>query len=209
MQDEAAGSGDAPEQQEVVGDSDVPDQQEDAGGEEESILGNLSPISDDASTMDTEDYNRAMKELEDDEQAEAESAPPKEVFTTIIGLEQGTDKETTPSDPMEAGPSESGEGRIPGNKEHLSTEELVEQAGIGAIAHTPVLNKPITPDDAADPEALKAARIEMLDTARRIGHTALAMLEERTEAEKVMQNFLQREREAVYSLQKVKQLQKH
>ncbi|KAK1620468.1 hypothetical protein QYE76_025985 [Lolium multiflorum] len=35
-----------------------------------------------------------------------------------------------------------------------------------------------------DPEALEAARIEMLDTARRIGHTAMAMLEERSEAEK-------------------------
>jgi hypothetical protein len=173
--------------------------------------------------MDTEEYNRARKELEDEEQAEAESAPPKEVFTTITGLEQGTVKETTPSDPMEVGPSdyespqrvrfrimqESGEGRIPGNEEHLSAEVLVEQAGIGAITHAEILNKTITPDDAADPEALEAARMEMLGIARRIANTAMAMLEERSEAEKVMQNFLQREREAVDSLQKAKQLREH
>jgi hypothetical protein len=95
MQDEAAGAGDAPEQQEVVEDSDAPDQHEDAGDKEESILGNLSPISGDASTMDTEEYNRAMKELEDEEHDEEESAPPKEVFATMTGLEQGTDKEIT------------------------------------------------------------------------------------------------------------------
>ncbi|XP_071685452.1 uncharacterized protein [Lolium perenne] len=215
MQDAAAGTGDAPEQQEVVGDSDAPDQQKDAGDKEESILGNLSPISGDACTMDTEEYNHAMKESEDEEQAEAESAPPKEVFATIIGLEKGTDEETTPSDPMQAGPSDYETPQrmrfriVQEFEEHLSAEELVEQAGIGAITHAEILNKPITPDDAADPEALEAPRMEMLGTARRIANTAMGMLEERSEAEKVMQNFLQREREAVDSLHKAKKLCEH
>jgi hypothetical protein len=115
MQDEAAGAGDAPEQQEVVGDSDAPEQQEDAGEAEESILGNLSPTSDDASSMDTEEYNCVTKELEDAEKAEAESTPPKEVFATIIGLEAETDEEANSSDPMAVGTSESKVRRNPGN----------------------------------------------------------------------------------------------
>jgi hypothetical protein len=57
-------------QVEATGDSDAPDQQEDAGDKEESILGNLSPISDNASTMDTEEYNRLTKELEDEEKSD-------------------------------------------------------------------------------------------------------------------------------------------
>jgi len=69
--------GAGPMQVEAVGDSDAPYQQEDAGDKEESILGNLSPTSDDATTLDTEEYNRLTKELEGDQKAEAESAPPK------------------------------------------------------------------------------------------------------------------------------------
>jgi hypothetical protein len=90
MQVEATGDSDTPDQQGVAGDNNAPDQQEDAGDKEESILDNLSPLSDDASSMDTEEYNRVMKELEDEEKAEAESAPPKEVLVTLTGLEQGT-----------------------------------------------------------------------------------------------------------------------
>ncbi|KAK1643567.1 hypothetical protein QYE76_061372 [Lolium multiflorum] len=129
--------------------------------------------------------------------------PPKEVFTTIIGLEQGTDEEATTSDPMEARPSESG------SKDYLTPEELVEQAGIGALIHTEVLNKPITPEEAADPVALEAARKEMLATAKRISTTAMAMLEKRQEAREVMDGFLKREREAIDSLQKAKKLREH
>ena len=87
MQVEATGDSDAPDQQEAAGDSAAPDHPEDAGEKEESILGNLSPTSDDVSTMNTEEYNRAMKEFEDEEAAEAESAPPKQVLGTITGLE--------------------------------------------------------------------------------------------------------------------------
>jgi hypothetical protein len=75
---------------------------------------------------------------------------------------------------------DSTEGRVFGNQEYLSAEELVEQAGRGAIAHSEILNKPITPDDAADPEALEATRKEMLSTAKVIANTAAAMLSKRT-----------------------------
>jgi hypothetical protein len=64
-------------QDEATRDSDAPDQQEDARDKEDSILGNLRPTSDDASSMYTKEYNLVTKELEDSEKAEAESAPPK------------------------------------------------------------------------------------------------------------------------------------
>ena len=48
----------------------------------------------------------------------------------------------------------------------------------------------------------------MLGTARRIANTAMAMLEERREAEEVMQNFLKREREAAECLQEAKALRR-
>ncbi|KAK1697110.1 hypothetical protein QYE76_013807 [Lolium multiflorum] len=74
---------------------------EDAGEAEESILGNLSPISDDASTMDTEEYNRLTKELEDEEAAAAESAPPKQVLATLASLDhQEEEDENSQSDPQ-------------------------------------------------------------------------------------------------------------
>jgi hypothetical protein len=63
MQVEATGDSDAPDQQEVAGESEAPEQQEDARDIEESILGNLSPTSDDVSTMNTEEFNKALKEL--------------------------------------------------------------------------------------------------------------------------------------------------
>jgi hypothetical protein len=140
MQVEATGDSDVPDQQEAAGDSAAPDHQEDAGEKEESILGNLSPTSDDVSTMNTEEYNRAMKEFEDEEAAEAESAPPKQVLATITGLEQEADEETPTSDGLldqstsETPPSrprfrvapESGEGHISRHTEYMTADELVE-----------------------------------------------------------------------------------
>ncbi|KAK1616930.1 hypothetical protein QYE76_022447 [Lolium multiflorum] len=49
----------------------------------------------------------------------------------------------------------------------------------------------------------------MLATAMRFANTAMAMLDERKEAESVMNNFLKREREAVESLEQAKKLRKH
>jgi hypothetical protein len=50
--------------------------------------------------------------------------------------------------------------------------------------------------------------MEMLGTARRIANTAMAMLVERREAEKMMQNFLTREREAAEFLAEAKALRR-
>jgi hypothetical protein len=123
MQVEAPGDSNALDQQEAVGDSDAPGQ-EDAGDKEESVLGNLSPTSHDASSMDTEEYNRALKELGGDGQSEAESAQAKEVLATIAALEQEAEDETNPSDP---GPSNTGSplSRERQHEEYLTPEELV------------------------------------------------------------------------------------
>jgi hypothetical protein len=136
-------------------------------------------------------------------------------------MEQETEDEATPSDRELPSPSNSenlpsrprrralpdpGEGCVLEHGENLSREELVEQTGIDAIAHSEILNKPITPDDAADLEALEAKRMEMLATAKKFANTAMAMLEERREAKELMESFLKREREAVDSLQKAKKL---
>jgi hypothetical protein len=151
MQVEATGDNDAPDQQDAARDIDVPDQQVDDGDKEESIQGKLSPTLDGVSTMNTEEYNRVMKELEDEEAAKAESAPPKHVLATITGLEQEADEEVTPTDVGLLGPStsvtppshpryrvvpDSGEGHISGHHEYMSAYELIEQAGWGAIAHS-------------------------------------------------------------------------
>jgi hypothetical protein len=78
-----------------------------------------------------------------------------------------------------------------------------------AVAHSDILNKPITPEDAADPEALEAKRQEMLATAKKFATTAAVKLEERKEAAHFVDNFLQRERQVDESLEQVKHLRKH
>ncbi|KAK1594936.1 hypothetical protein QYE76_007570 [Lolium multiflorum] len=85
MQVEAPRDNDAPDQQEAVRDSDAPGQQEEAGDKEKSILGELSPTSDDASSMDNEGYNRALKELEGEGQSEADEVD--EIAKCFLGYE--------------------------------------------------------------------------------------------------------------------------
>ncbi|KAK1677869.1 hypothetical protein QYE76_038717 [Lolium multiflorum] len=78
-----------------------------------------------------------------------------------------------------------------------------------AIAHSDILNKPITPDDAADLEALEAKRQEMLATAQKFARTAAVMLDERKEATHFVENFRQRELEVDEQMVKVRELQQH
>ena len=79
-QDEAPENAVAPDQQEAVGESDAPGQ-EGAGNPEESILGNLSPMSGDS--MDTEEFDRKIKEYGYYEQPDVESAQPMQVLATV------------------------------------------------------------------------------------------------------------------------------
>ncbi|KAK1678325.1 hypothetical protein QYE76_039173 [Lolium multiflorum] len=232
LQVEAPGNNVAPDLPEAVGDSDAPGQEE-AGNPEESILGNLSPNSDDASSIGTEEYNRLTKELaigeEDDgassmnteefnrkleelgggEQAEVESAQPMQVLATVAPLDQPeTEDEASNSDP---GPSNvrSPLDRARPRNDVLSPEEMVEQARMDLVAKSDILNKPITPEEAADPEALEAKRQEMLATAQKFAKTAAAMLEERTIAANFVDHFQKKDREVDESLEKVRQLEKH
>ncbi|KAK1579729.1 hypothetical protein QYE76_016750 [Lolium multiflorum] len=188
LQVEGPGNNVAPDLPEAVGDSDAPGQEE-AGNPEESILGNLSPNSDDASSIGTEEYNRLTKELaigeEDDgassmnteefnrkleelgggEQAEVESAQPMQVLATVAPLDQpDTEDEASNSDP---GPSN------------------VRSGG------------------------LRSQRQEMLATAQKFAGTAAAMLEERTIAANFVDHFQKKDREVDESLEKVRQLEKH
>ncbi|KAK1665853.1 hypothetical protein QYE76_054012 [Lolium multiflorum] len=77
------------------------------------------------------------------------------------------------------------------------------------VAKSDILNKPITPEEAADPEALEAKRQEMLATAQKFATTAAAMLEERTIAANFVDHFQKKDREVDESLEKVRQLEKH
>ncbi|KAK1697021.1 hypothetical protein QYE76_013718 [Lolium multiflorum] len=232
LQVEGPGNNVAPDLPEAVGDSNAPGQEE-AGNPEESILGNLSPNSDDASSIGTEEYNRLTKELaigeEDDgassmnteefnrkleelgggEQAEVESAQPMQVLATVAPLDQPeTEDEASNSDP---GPSNvrSPLDRARPRNDVLSPEEMVEQARMDLVAKSDILNKPITPEEAADPEALEAKRQEMLATAQKFAKTAAAMLEERTIAANFVDHFQKKDREVDESLEKVRQLEKH
>ncbi|KAK1608721.1 hypothetical protein QYE76_032394 [Lolium multiflorum] len=85
---------------------------------------------------------------------------------------------------------------------------MVEQARMDLVAKSDILNKPITPEEAADPEALEAKRQEMLATAQKFAKTAAAMLEERTIAANFVDHFQKKDREVDESLEKVRQLEK-
>jgi hypothetical protein len=134
------------DQVELVGESEAP--------VEESILGNLSPISGDTPSMESDDFVRKIREYGYSDQPEVDSAQPKQVLATVAALGQtGSEEATNQSDPQ---PSRQGSPmsrerprRDSSSEELLSAEEMVARA---------VLNKPITPGDAADLEALEATR---------------------------------------------------
>ncbi|KAK1580655.1 hypothetical protein QYE76_071959 [Lolium multiflorum] len=155
-----------PDQAEPVGESETP--------VEESILGNLSPISGDTPSMDTDEFNRKLGEYGFGDQPEVDSAQPKQVLATVAALGQpGSEEATNQSDPQ---PSRQGSPmsreqprRDSSSEELLTAEEMVARA---------VLNKPITPGDAADLEALETTRKEMLATAKKLADTEAALREE-------------------------------
>ncbi|KAK1680702.1 hypothetical protein QYE76_041550 [Lolium multiflorum] len=193
----------APDQQEAVGESGAP--------VEESILGNLSPISGDTQSMDTEEFDRRVKEYGYGAQPEVDSAQPKQVLATVAALgENGSEAADTQSDPQ---PSRRGSPmsrerprRDSSSEELLSTEDMIAQAGMDAAYRSDILNKPITPEDV---EALEAKRLELLATAKKFKDTAAAMLEERQHAAVFVEGFIQREQEVDEGLAKVKELRKH
>jgi hypothetical protein len=158
--------------------------------------------------MDTEEFNRKIEELGGGEQPEVDSAQPMQVLATVAPLEQQErEDENTTSDP---GPSNVGSplDRERPLEDVLSPEEIVAQARMDLVAKSDVLNKPITPGDAADPEALEATRKEMLATAKKFANTAAAILDEREEAAHIMDRFERQDREITATLEQVKSMRK-
>jgi hypothetical protein len=193
----------APDQQEAVGESGAP--------VEDSILGNLSPISGDTQSMDTEEFDRRVKEYGYGDQSEVDSAQPKQVLATVAALGEheleGTASQSDPQPSHQGSPMSRERPRKDSSSEDLlSPEEMVAQAGMDAVYRSDILNKPITPEDV---EALEAKRLEMLATAKKFKDTAAAMLEERKHAAVFVEGFLQREQEVDEGLVKVKELRKH
>jgi hypothetical protein len=71
-----------------------------------------------------------------------------------------------------------------------------------------VLNKHITPGDAADLEALEATRKEMLATAKKPADTEAALREEREQAAGLADQFDRQDREITATLEQVKSMAK-
>jgi hypothetical protein len=66
---------------------------------DDSILDSLGPFSEDISPMSTEGYERYCKELEDEEKANGESSPPKQVFATLAGIDDDEDDDLEKTSP--------------------------------------------------------------------------------------------------------------
>ncbi|KAK1611012.1 hypothetical protein QYE76_034685 [Lolium multiflorum] len=152
--------------------------------------------------MDTDEFNRKLGEYGFGDQPEVDSAQPKQVLATVAALGQpGSEEATNQSDPQ---PSHQGSPmsrerprRDSSSEELLSAEEMVARA---------VLNKPITPGDAADPEALEATRKEMLATSKKLADAEAALREERAEAAGLVDQFDRQDREIAATLEHVKSM---
>ncbi|KAK1668899.1 hypothetical protein QYE76_057058 [Lolium multiflorum] len=159
--------------------------------------------------MDTAEFDRKVTELGYGGQPEVDSAQPRQVLATVAAIgENGVEEASAQSDPQ---PSHHGSPmsrerprKDPSSESLLSPEEIVAQARMDLVAKSDVLNKPITPDDAADPEALEATRKEMLATAKKFANTAAAILDEREEAAHLMDRFERQDREITATLEHVK-----
>jgi hypothetical protein len=145
-----------PSQAEGAEDSEYP---EGSRNNEDSILENLSPLSVDASSINSEEYDALMKEMKDREKADAESAPPKHVFATVVGLDEDGELEKTPPHAAIPGPSESDAplrvraqqreqppGRALNFQEGITDEVLIAIAGKRGehVKKKEILTKPIT-----------------------------------------------------------------
>jgi hypothetical protein len=193
-QEEAPEHNADPDQAELVGESETP--------VEESILGNLSPISGDTPSMESDDFVRKIREYGYSDQPEVDSAQPKQVLATVAALGQtGSGDQASQSDPQ---PSQQGSpmSRVRPQRDS-SSEEILSAEEVAARA---VLNTPITPGDAADLEALETARKEMLATAKRLADTEAALKVGRADHAAWLENFDRQDREITATLEQVKSM---
>jgi hypothetical protein len=209
-------------QVEEAGEDNAPDQQEAVGENDNSIFENLSRLSGDSSSVDSEDYNRLMKEMGDKDKDEVEPAPPREVLATVIGLDEGSDSEKTPPGARIPGPLDP---RAPYRVRTRTTPELRQGCGLDfgegmlveelakavgqngeSMMQSEILTKPIRADEAVDPEALEAKRKERLAEAEKLTKTAATMLADRIETEELMEVVGHQERRTTEYLNKAKEL---
>ncbi|KAK1642835.1 hypothetical protein QYE76_060640 [Lolium multiflorum] len=193
-QEEAPEHNADPDQAELVGESETP--------VEESILGNLSPISGDTPSMESDDFVRKIREYGYSDQPEVDSAQPKQVLATIAAQGQtGSEEPTSQSDPQ---PSQQGSpmSRVRPQRDS-SSEEILSAEEVAARA---VLNTPITPGDAADLEALETTRKEMLATAKKLADTEAALKVGRADHAAWAENFDRQDREIAATLEQVKSM---
>jgi hypothetical protein len=87
---------------EDVGDNNGSEQPEDAGDNDDSLLDDLNPLADDVSPMPSEEYDAWCKQL-DAEEADGESSLPKQVFATLVGLDDEDEEENSDKTPPQAG----------------------------------------------------------------------------------------------------------
>jgi hypothetical protein len=112
-----------------------------------------------------------MKEMEEREEADAESSPPKQVFATVVGMDEDDNSEKTPPNAAIPGPSEPDApqrvraqqrkqppGRTLDFQEGMTDEALIAIAGKDRenVKQKEILTRPITAEEAADPDALEA-----------------------------------------------------
>jgi hypothetical protein len=198
------------------------DQQEGSGYNEDSILENLSPLSGDAASMDSNEYNRLMKDMEDKEKAEVESTPPKHVLATVTGMDEDDDSEKTPPNDTIPGPSYPGapqrvfyrampephQGWGLDFGERMSKEELARIAGKDGenITYKEILTKPLIEEDVADPEAFEAKRKELLAEAQKVVKVTASVLQEKMETDQMMEAYAEKERKTEEHLNKAMEL---
>jgi hypothetical protein len=89
-------------QLEDVGDNNGSEQSEDAEDNDDSLLDDLNPLADDVSPMPSEEYDAWCKLL-DAEEADGESSLPKQVFATLVGLDDEDEEENSDKTPPQAG----------------------------------------------------------------------------------------------------------
>jgi hypothetical protein len=196
--------------------------QEGAGDNDKSILGSLSPLSDDVLT--TASYEAFCKALEDAEDAGGESSPPKQIFATVTGGEDDEDddpKKTPTGDviPALAQPEalprvrtcdkpELSHGQSLKFYEGMTNDELVEAAGVEGehFQHPEILTTPITPDAVVDLEALEATRKELLKSSKNIVKVTASVFQDKMDTERIVEQARENNRQTKEALLNGKKL---
>jgi hypothetical protein len=210
-------------QTEDAGDNNNSEHQEGAEDNDDSILDSLSSLSDDVSPMASEEYERYCKELEDAEKEDGESSPPKQVFMTLAGIDDEDDNtektpprakipdSTQPEAPLRVRSRktpEPSQGRSLKFYEGMVADTFMEIAGKHGehVQQPEILTTPITPEVAADLEALEGKRKQLLAESNKIFKVTASVLEDKMETKRLYEQAKQNERLAEEELVRAREL---